>query len=170
MIRPACILEHPLPNDSYTDHMLRGVKFMLETLRCFRRANGKSIHAEAEEYALWEAQRGTPKTWVKWVGPIISNSTAKNRAAVIFGKDPSPISKLGDRPVSAYIRHLLFGRSWSQEQISHHLISQHGYTYTCAQPMIRRVIREEELDGKQSAYYQTKNEQSLFPEGVVNPE
>lgn len=30
MIRPARILEHPLPNDSYTDHMLRGFLFSEE--------------------------------------------------------------------------------------------------------------------------------------------
>ena len=163
--------QHPLPMDSFTDNLMRGTKYMLENLRYFRSAKGQSIYTVPEQYSFWEVARGTAKSWVKWLGPVFTNSTAKNRAAKIFGKEPSPIAALGDRPVSAYIRYLLFGRGWSQDMVSHHLIQSHGYDYISAQPMIRRILREEEAEntrGKQSAYYLQQRETDMFPEGVVN--
>jgi len=162
---------HPLPMDSYTDHLLRTTKFLMENLRCFRNAGRKSIYADAEQYTLWEAQRGTPKGWVKWLAPIFTNSTAKNKAAAIFGKEPSPITLLGNRPVSAYIRHLLFGKHRSKEWVAHHLIQQHGYDYASAMPTLLRILREEDSEktqGKQSRYYREHHEAAMFPEGIVS--
>jgi hypothetical protein len=168
-------IKHSLFNDTYTEEMLRAAKYMLETTRFFRAVSGsgttpRSIYYLPEQFAMWEQSRGTSKSFVKWLAPLFTNATPKNTAAVIFGKDPSPIQMLGDRSVRAYIRHLLYGQGWSIEAVSQHLVDQHGYQYTSARPMIRRIVREEEASGKSSAYYKDNDEQSLFPEGVIQPQ
>lgn len=162
-------------SDQFTEDLVRNAKFLLEENRFFLVASGnavscKSILDAPVQFALWEQKRGASKAFMRWCSPLFTNYTPANEAAEIFGREPSSVLALGDRPIAAYIRHLLYGLDWAPDDVAYHLIQEHGCKYGTARPMIRRVLREEECANHKSSKYYTKNKEALlFPEGVVRP-
>ncbi len=138
---------HPVTTDKLLQLTLHRANSWCKTTRFLPESSEpKSLLRMSLRYAAWLATMGVSKKFAKWVLPITTSSEPLNRAQRVFGKDPSPIAVLGDIPVAAYIRFLLFDQEWSVDAVCKHLVDEHGYSYKSARPSICRIVREKKAN------------------------
>lgn len=151
-------------SDPFFTSIRKRAALELRDIRFFLDDPESPIQDQTRNYMNWLNHIGVSKTFTKWIVPLWTNETTRAIAREVFGYTPGPISELGDRKMTSYIRYLLFTRGWSQDGVTKHLVEEMNYPYNRARPMVRRILRAED---HQRQYHTTSGEASQFSDLLV---
>ena len=151
---------HPILNDPTFNTAMDRLSATLQDTQLFWKAPRVAMHNRPVDFIHWlKNELGASKQAIKWLLPLCTATTPRIIAHLIFGRDLSPIEELGDRPVSGFIRFLMFDRKYSADTIRKVLIEDLGYEKKTARPLVRRIERNWE---EEQIKFQNKGEASLF--------
>ena len=150
---------HPILTDQAFNEALDRLTTTLQEVSAFWKVPRQHLYDRPADLVFWLKNLGASKTAIKWLLPLCTMTTTRNLAQFVFGRDLSPIEELGTRPVSAFIRFMLFDRKYSLDEIRKVLIDDLGYEKKIARPLVRRIERERD---KNHAAFVANRESVMF--------
>ena len=151
---------HPILEDKAFNDALDRLTDTLQEVAVFWRSPRQHLFSRPTYLVIWlKNDLGASKTAIKWLLPLCTMTTTRNLAQFIFGRDLSPIEELGTRPVSAFVRSMLFEKKYSVDEVRKVLIDDLGYEKKIARPLVRRIEREWDKNG---AIFSENSEATMF--------